>query len=272
MLKYQAPLNRFVAVDNDTVDEIDDMVVKGLLITLIRQKPGEDMTIESLSKTHKQGRKTLEAAMRDLVERGLVVKLKIQSIHGNRWRTQFTVADREIPREHIQEWIDSVEDARAIRVEPARLDPRGAEEITAPVSPTAANGPVGENEEKSQVSEGEGNDSPTGPFPTVGGATVAEAAAKEETVFTQYGAAGGGKTEHSLRASRSEAALPGGESESRPGGDPVFEELLRQFGGGKTQQQGQEPAIALPGGTALVAGEVVGAPTAWQEGIDGEEE
>ena len=115
MLKHQPPPNRFAAIDNDTVDDIDCMVTKGLLLTLIRQKPGEDMTVEKLAKTHKQGRQALEAAMRNLVQRGLVVKLKIQSAETNWWRTEFTVSDRPISVMFVQEWINSVSDARGSR-------------------------------------------------------------------------------------------------------------------------------------------------------------
>jgi len=127
VLKHQPPPNRFAAIDNDTVDDIDCMVTKGLLLTLIRQKPGEDMTVEKLAKTHKQGRQALEAAMRNLVQRGLVVKLKIQSAETNWWRTEFTVSDRPISVMFVQEWINSVSDARSIRVEPEHLDPRASD-------------------------------------------------------------------------------------------------------------------------------------------------
>lgn len=222
MLKYQPPMNRFAAVDYETIDSIDDMIVKGLLVTLIRQKPGEDMTIEKLSTTHKQGRKTLESAMRTLVEMGLVVKLKIQSVSGNRWRTVFTVSDRPISPDFITEWMESITDARSIRVEPEHLDPRKNGE-QAPIFPTAEIGPVGDGNEKDQVSEGDFDFFPTAAPATVGAATLAGAAAKEEKVFTQYGGDEVAKKENTLRAPHGEDALPGDERVS--GGRPSIEEI-----------------------------------------------
>lgn len=244
MQKHQPPLNRFAAVDYDTIDAIDDMIVKGLLMTLIRQKPGEDMTVEKLAGTHKQGRKTLEAAMRRLVEMGLVVKLKIQNASNNRWRTVFTVSDREMPREFIQEWIDSIEDARAIRVEPDRLDPRprGKNGTENPLFPTAAIGPVGGNEEKSQVRAGSGNGFPTAAIPTVGDPTLARAAAKEEKAFTQYRGDKVAENEDSLTGFAGKSALPGGESEQQ-GSRPSIEEIT-----------GAGAAVARQGKAGHVAG------------------
>lgn len=242
MQKHQPPMNRFAAVDYDTIDALDDMIVKGLLMTLIRQKPGEDMTIEKLAGTHKQGRKTLEAAMRRLVEMGLVVKLKIQNASNNRWRTVFTVSDREISREFIQDWIDEITDARAIRVEPARLDPRleGKNGTENPLFPTAAIGPVGGNEEKSQVRTGSGNGFPTAAIPTVGDATLAGAAVKEEKVFTQYGGDEVAENENSLTASGGKAALAGDESELQ-GSRPSIEEITGAGSSVAFQERLQRP-------------------------------
>ncbi len=221
MLKHQPPHGYFAAVDNNTVDDLNCFLAKGLLLTLVRQRPGEDMTVEKLAKSHKQGRQAVEAAMRTLVQHGLVVKLKIQSIHGNRWRTVFTVSDRPIPAEFVKDWIDSIDDAQAIRVEPAHLDPRseGKNEKGRSVFPTTTSQRSG-NRGKSAGQTGR---FPTAANPTVGAPTAGDAAAKEETVFTQYGGDEVAKTEDSLTGSAGKPALPRGESE--PGGRPSIEEI-----------------------------------------------
>lgn len=199
MLKHYSRMNHFAAVANETVQSLDCMVAKGLLLTLVEVPPGQDVTVEKLARTHKQGVKSLEAAMRLLVQRGLVVKLKIQSVHGNRWRTEFTVNNGGAPvtREFVKQWIEGIPDIRAIRVEPAYLDP------ATPDSPTGGNAPVGEsagtnlphsvrNDPDPRPAESDlsgptwenvtsSQVAPTGAFPTVGGAGIAEAPTKKKT-------------------------------------------------------------------------------------------
>ena len=185
MYKYQSPLIRFAAVDNETIDSIGCMVTKGLLLTLIRQKPGEDVTVELLTKSHKQGRKLLEASMRDLVERALVVKLRIQSVENNQWRTEFTVSDRPVPAQHIQEWVDGLADARAVLVEPAwmanELDGVGVMRSAAErraLHDNASHGAMASDETAGRARQVTPRPSRGRP---VGAATVAEAAVYKET-------------------------------------------------------------------------------------------
>lgn len=172
MLKHYSPLNRFTAVANETVRSLDCMIAKGLLVSLIELPPGAEVTMEKLAHTHRQGVKSLEAAMRLLVQRGLVVKLKIQSCSG-RWRTEFTVDNAGVPltKDFVQQWILGISDLRSVRVEPAHLDPAQPRHRPAESDLSVA---TCENTAKPQVA-------PIGAFPTVGGPTVGNPPTKKKT-------------------------------------------------------------------------------------------
>ncbi|MFI2304556.1 hypothetical protein ACH5AL_37910 [Actinacidiphila glaucinigra] len=100
----------------------------------LRLPDGADFTIAALAQTRKPGREALTKAMRNLVDCGYIVKLKIQDASDGTWRTEFSVAG--LPHQHadIHHLLTHVTGTRAIRVEPAWLDPRN--HVPAPLEST----------------------------------------------------------------------------------------------------------------------------------------
>lgn len=179
---------RFVAIDNGAVDTLRSMTAKGLLATLIRAKDGDDVTVEALCKTHSEGRGVLTNAMRALVDDAFVVKFKIQrdkselvtledgtqeSKRGGSWYTTFTVDSIPFTLDDVAAMLEDVQAAgnvKAIRVEPARLDPRKASHR--PTDSFRSVGATRPGTENPQVG-------PTDRKPTVGRPTVGRPAAKK---------------------------------------------------------------------------------------------
>ncbi|MFJ7069868.1 hypothetical protein [Streptomyces sp. NPDC101115] len=149
---------RFVQVDNNAVDKIQSITAKGLLVTMLRAQDGDDITVAGLVDTHDEGRIVLEKAMRHLVEDGYVVKFKIQSQasdgthRGGSWRTEVMVDTAPFERDYVADQLAEIfaeGNVRAVRVEPARLDPRADTAEPPTVRPTRRNrlvGPTRENE------------------------------------------------------------------------------------------------------------------------------
>ncbi|NUV64321.1 hypothetical protein [Streptomyces sp. CAI-85] len=109
------------------------MIAKGLLLTMVRAKDGADITVEGLAETHDEGRASLEKAMRSLVADAYVVKFKIQQQasdgerRGGAWRTEVIADTVPIDREWVGEQLAAIiaeGNVRAVRIEPAHLDPR----------------------------------------------------------------------------------------------------------------------------------------------------
>ncbi|MFE2541027.1 hypothetical protein [Actinacidiphila glaucinigra] len=112
-------------MDNRAVDDQRLSVLDiGLLTMALRLPDGADFTIAALAQARKPGREALTKAMRNLVNCGYIVKLKIQDAADGTWRTEFSVAG--LPHQHadIDHLLNHVTGTRAIRVEPAWLDPR----------------------------------------------------------------------------------------------------------------------------------------------------
>ncbi|MFI8187126.1 hypothetical protein ACIF70_42640 [Actinacidiphila glaucinigra] len=126
---------RFVAVDNRAVDDQRLSVLDiGLLTMALRLPDGADFTIAALAQTRKPGREALTKAMRNLVAYGYIVKLKIQDAADGTWRTEFSVAGLPHRQEDIHHLLAQVTGTRAVRIEPAWLDPRN-HHTPAPTSP-----------------------------------------------------------------------------------------------------------------------------------------
>lgn len=202
MRKRPSRPQRFVALDNGSVDTLKSMTAKGLLATLIRAKDGDDVTVEGLCKTHVEGREMLTKAMRALVEDAFVVKFKIQrkasetitledgsteQRRGGSWWTTFTVDSIPFTADDVTVMLQEIFDdgngnVKAVRVEPARLDRR--ERASDPPAPTDGKPSVGATcgNDRSPLDEGEevledSGPRPTDGFPTVGGPTVGPSAA-----------------------------------------------------------------------------------------------
>lgn len=128
--KMQMPLGRYVAVENSSVDGLNSVLDIGLLVYLLRQPPGMEVTVEGIARNYREGRKVLTDSMRRLVDAGHVVKLRIQSFNGN-WRTEMTAAHVPLTVKQVERMVNDMQDVKTFQVEPAWLDPRG-EERSAP--------------------------------------------------------------------------------------------------------------------------------------------
>ncbi|MFJ2923342.1 hypothetical protein [Streptomyces sp. NPDC087307] len=164
------------------------MMAKGLLATLIRAKDGDDVTVEGLCKTHVEGRESLAKAMRALVDDAFVVKFKIQrekseaveledgsqeTKRGGSWYTTFTVDSIPFTPDDVAAMLTDVYETgnvKAVRVEPAYLDPRKASARPTDGKPSV--GPTCVGTKKPQVG-------PTDGKPTVGRPTAGRSAAKK---------------------------------------------------------------------------------------------
>ncbi|MFD7868096.1 hypothetical protein [Streptomyces sp. NPDC059783] len=177
-----------MAIDNGAVDTLRSMTAKGLLSTLLRAKDGDEVTVEALSKTHDEGRESLAKAMRALVDNAFVVKFKVQRIRsevveladgrsaqkrGGSWYTTFSVDSIAFTVDDVAVMLDDVlagGNVKAVRVEPAHLDPREAAKRPATGKPYV--GPTCDDTEEPQVA-------PTYGKPTAGQPTPGRSAAKK---------------------------------------------------------------------------------------------
>lgn len=133
---------RFAAVDNGAIDSLPSILSIGLLTRLIRAKDGEHVTVEILTQEYSEGESSLSRAMRELVEAGNVVKLKVQRAasemvtnpdgsmalkRGGSWWTTFSVDSIPFTVEDVAQMLADLEaggNVKSISVEPKRLDPR----------------------------------------------------------------------------------------------------------------------------------------------------
>ncbi|MFI1203560.1 hypothetical protein ACH4VR_29710 [Streptomyces sp. NPDC020883] len=192
MRKRHSRPPRFAAVDNGAIDTIPSILAIGLLTRLIRAKDGDDVTVELLASHYSEGERSLEKAMRVLVDGAYVVKFKIQRAknerviedgkekikRGGTWYTTFTADSIPFTAEDASQMLaDILADANvsAVRVEPERFDPRKQDSgITdtstrpAPARPTPTNagaGPTCENTDSDGSSNGQ-DPANTSPRPT----------------------------------------------------------------------------------------------------------
>lgn len=156
---------RFAAIDNRAIDTISSILATGLLTHLIRAKDGDDVTVERLAAQYDEGEASLTKAMRKLVDGGYVVKFKIQRAasetieeedgtkivkRGGSWYTTFTVDSIPFTAEDVAAMLAGIYEegnVRAVRVEPAHLDPRKDDQAETPpqtpTRPTPQNAGVG---------------------------------------------------------------------------------------------------------------------------------
>ncbi|MEU6346235.1 hypothetical protein ABZ883_35390 [Streptomyces sp. NPDC046977] len=189
----------------------------GLLAMALRAPDGADFTVAGMARKRRPGREALTKAMRNLVACGYIVKLKIQDAATGTWRTEFSVADLPFSREDVDGMLGFVTGARAVRVEPAWLDPRAAAasnpgaESAAPAVPDRVTG-----SRQSVVTSRNIVDPQVGPtdgFPAVGEPTVGDPSAKEQRLHVQDGrdSLSSPPDDPALTAER-EGAPPGGPS------------------------------------------------------------
>ena len=193
MRKLRTRPPRFVSIDNRAVDDLRLSVLDvGLLAVALRCPDGAEFTVAATARKRKPGREALTGSMRNLVTCGYVVKLKVQDARTGTWRTEFSVADVPFSREDVVEMCADVADARAVRVEPAWLDPRSPDSDQPPVpaprtepvsradrvTGSRHSGATSTNVEDPQVG-------PTDGFPTVGDPTLGDPSAKRRRLQVQ---------------------------------------------------------------------------------------
>ncbi len=258
---------RFVALDNGAVDTLRSMTAKGLLATLIRAKDGDDVTVEVLSKTHDEGRETLTKAMRALVDDAFVVKFKIQrdksevveledgkteTKRGGSWYTTFTVDSIPFTLDDVASMLEDIHstgNVKAVRVEPAHLDPRKE-----PARPTAARPTTGKPSVGATCDEAKKPQAgPTDGNPTVGRPTVGRAAAKKiKTGEEEDSLSGARDSGDSPEAGRErEAAAP-----EASGADVVVDAYVRALGrplvnGSRQELRAQAASLLATGAYTL---------------------
>ena len=85
----------FTMVDNPIIRAMSDYVALGLYLDMLSHPSGWRINIRDLAKTHKQGRQVLTDAMNDLIDRGLVFRVRFQESTG-RWRTRTYVCSSPV--------------------------------------------------------------------------------------------------------------------------------------------------------------------------------
>jgi hypothetical protein len=128
-------------------DESLGMVALGVLTFLVRCRDGYDIDMDTLAKRRGPGRRVLYTAMRSLVERAYVVKIKHQDARG-RWATDAFVFDTPANSYEVADILAEFTEARGMRVEPEWIDPRGEEprppaDANPQVAPACQNRQVG---------------------------------------------------------------------------------------------------------------------------------
>lgn len=212
MRKLRTRPPRFVSVDNRAVDDLRQGVLDvGLLTVALRCPDGYDFTVADLARKRRPGREALTKAMRTLVACGYVVKLKIQDAASGTWRTEFSVADMPFSQEDVAGMLQDVSRARAVRVEPVRLDPRTrpAVEELAEVVPGRGRDTGSRNSAATSTNAQDRQVGPTDGKPTAGNPTTGQPSAQKRTLEVQDW-----ESEQDSLSSPSSAATPQGQAAS----------------------------------------------------------
>lgn len=140
MKKRSGRPSRFTMIANEAIDdETLDLTQLGLHTFIVRCKDGYDIDMDTLAKRRGPGRRVLYAAMRALVERAYVVKVKYQGERG-RWSTDVLVYDTPATSAEVAEVLEEYAAFASVRVEPEWIDPRekNAQEPPAEEDPQVA--------------------------------------------------------------------------------------------------------------------------------------
>ncbi len=133
----------FTMVDNPIIRALDDYVALGLYVDMLSWPPGWRINLRELSRTHRQGRTVLTAAMNELIERGLVFRVRYQQA-GGQWMTRTYVCASPVT-------VDELLNVRSHYLGRCRIETSA--ELTEPANrpgqkkPTAAQEPAGESAE-----------------------------------------------------------------------------------------------------------------------------
>ena len=193
MRKRQSRPPKYAQISNDAVDTIPSLLAVGMLTRLIRAQDGAHVTVDSMTTEYAEGKVLLTKAMGVLVETGHVVKYKIQRArqefvveggkkvpkNGGSWYTVFDVDSVPFTEDDVKQALTEIlrsGNARAVRVEPDRLDPRNSGwSFSDMQDPDTRPRPAETQDDSSSA--------PTCRILTVGDPTVGEAAALSKTAF-----------------------------------------------------------------------------------------
>jgi predicted transcriptional regulator len=115
-------LTRFTQITNEAIDLFDDVLTVGLHAILLRLPDDCPMTMDELARRRKQtSRRALYRSMRDLVDKGYVVKVKHQDRKGH-WSTDTYSFDTPAELQEIEELLLQYGRMK-VMVEPCWLDP-----------------------------------------------------------------------------------------------------------------------------------------------------
>lgn len=193
MRKRQSRPPKYAQISNDAVDTIPSLLAVGMLTRLIRAQDGAHVTVDSMTTEYAEGKVLLTKAMGVLVETGHVVKYKIQRArqefvveggkkvpkNGGSWYTVFDVDSVPFTEDDVKQALTEIlrsGNARAVRVEPDRLDPRNSGwSFSDMQDPDTRPRPAETQDDSSSA--------PTCRILTVGDPTVGEAATLSKTAF-----------------------------------------------------------------------------------------
>jgi hypothetical protein len=101
---------RFARIPNETIDDVNlDFVAGFLLVILLRQKDGWDITIERIARKYGHAEYPLANAMGLLQVLRYVFKLRVQKTSGE-WVVYLVVSDVPVDDEGISDFMDGVAD------------------------------------------------------------------------------------------------------------------------------------------------------------------
>lgn len=132
MRKMSNCKKRFARIPNETIDDVNlDFTAGFLLVVLLRQKDGWDITIERIARKYGHAEYSLSNAMGLLQVLRYVFKLRVQKTSGE-WMVYLVVSDVPVDDDGIGDFMDRVaeeSDVAEVRfIEPPQTAVRRFEE------------------------------------------------------------------------------------------------------------------------------------------------
>lgn len=140
MRKISNVKQRFAQVPNETIDDAEnlDFMALALLVVLLRQKDGWDITMERIGRKYGYGEYPMANAMGLLQVTRYVVKLRIQKVTGE-WGVDLVVSDVPMDDEAVSDLMDARADepdvAEVRFIEPPRNAVKRHQERQAKMGP-----------------------------------------------------------------------------------------------------------------------------------------
>jgi hypothetical protein len=110
MRKRSAPLSRFAAIPNETVDDAAalDLTALGLLTVLVRHQDGWDITLEKIGREYGYGKDAMANAMGLLQVACYVVKIRVQDAATKQWRTEMVVGVSPMSEADVSDMLNDI--------------------------------------------------------------------------------------------------------------------------------------------------------------------